>query len=265
MKLVGLLLVAYAALVAGCTVIQRSMMYFPDRTLGPPADYGAPAMRVVRLATRDGLELTSWYQPAREGFATIVYFQGNGGNIGNRIYKTRQLMAAGYGLLLVGYRGYGGNDGKPTEDGLYDDGRAALAFLAEQGIPPERTVLLGESLGTGVAVRMAAEHDVAAVMLEAPYTSTADVGQAAFFFLPVKLLIYDRFEAVEQIARIEAPLLVVHGERDSTIPVRFGRRLFEAAVEPKEGRFLPNADHNDLFHHGLVEIELDFLARHLKR
>ena len=261
LKILGLALVAYAALVAGCTMIQRSLMYFPDQALPAPADAGAPGFQAVRYGTADGLELVSWYRPARKGFATIVYFQGNGGNIADRIFKTRPLFEAGYGLLLVGYRGYGGNPGSPSEGGLYHDGRAALAYLHGQGVPFERLVLLGESLGSGVAVRMASETKVRAVILEAPYTSTVDVGQAAYFFLPVSLLMYDRFPSIDYIDKIQAPLLVIHGEEDRVIPTRFGRRLFRAASQPKEAHFLPRAGHNDLFEHGLTDFELTFLAR----
>ncbi|MBT3332132.1 MAG: alpha/beta hydrolase [Rhodospirillaceae bacterium] len=260
MKIIGLALVAYAALVAGCTMVQRSLMYFPDDALPSPSDAGAPGFQVVTLRTTDGLALVSWYQPAKKGFATIVYFQGNGGNIAQRIYKTLPLVRAGYGLLLVGYRGYGGNPGKPSEEGLYEDGRAALAYLQEQGLPHERLILLGESLGTGVAVRMAWETSVRAVILEAPYTSTVDVGQAAYFFLPVGLLMYDRFPSVDLIAEIKAPLLVVHGEADRIIPTRFGRRLYRAASQPKEAHFLAGASHNDMVEFGLLDIELRFLA-----
>ena len=120
--------------------------------------------------------------------------------------------------------------------------------------------MLGESLGSGVAVRMATETKFRAIILEAPYTSTVDVGQAAYFFLPVKMLMYDRFPSIDIIGGIQAPLLVIHGERDRIIPTRFGRRLFQAAPQPKEAHFLPGAGHNDLFEHGLVDIELKFLA-----
>ena len=256
-KILGLALVAYAALVAGCAMMQRSLMYFPDANLSPPAS----GFAAVSYRTADGLTLTSWYRAAEKGFPTLVYFQGNGGNISHRIYKTRPLYEAGHGLLLTGYRGYGGNPGSPTEDGLYHDARGAMDYLAGQGLPPERLVMLGESLGTGVAVRMASEFPVRAVILEAPYTSTVDVGQAAYFFLPVGLLMKDRFPSIDLIAKIQAPLLLIHGEADRIIPTRFGRLLYQAARQLKEAHFIPGAGHNDLFEHGLTGIELDFLAR----
>jgi len=253
----------YVVLVAGCTIIQRSLMYFPSGDLPTPADAGAPAFEVVTLATDDGLELTSWYAPPAPGRAVIVYFQGNGGHIAHRLFKVRAFLDAGYGVLLVGYRGYGGNPGSPSEEGLFADGRAALAFLADRDIAPEATVLLGESLGTGVAVYLASRQPVAAVILEAPFTSAAAVGQRAYPFLPVNQLIYDRFDSESRIGQVTAPVLIVHGRRDGVIPVDFGEALFAAANEPKEAHFLTNAGHNDMVEHGLLALELDFLARRL--
>lgn len=262
LKVAGTLLVCYALVVAGCATFQRSLLYFPGPELPAPAEAGAADMRPVTLNTADGLALTAWYAPAAENRATIAYFHGNAGNIAYRVDKTRALRQSGYGLLLVEYRGYGGNPGSPTEDGLYADAEAAYAFLTRtQGIAPERIVLKGESLGSGVAVWLAQKVDVGAVMLEAPYTSITDVAQRAYFFLPVRLLAKDRFEAVDRIADIDAPLLIVHGNRDRVIDVEFGQALFAAAVEPKTLRIIQGGSHNDLPAFGLEEIELDFLAR----
>lgn len=263
-KLALTLLACYAVIVAGCTVFQRSLMYFPATGLPSPAEAGAADMSVVRYSTDDGLTLVAWYVPAREGRATILYFHGNAGSIAHRVDKTRPLVAAGHGLLLVEYRGYGGNPGSPTEDGLYADAEAAYRFLVdEQGVSPARIAVLGESLGTGVAVWLAQQKPVGAVLLEAPYTSVADVAQRTYFFLPAKLLVHDRFASIERIAAIDAPLLIVHGLRDTVIGVDFGRSLFAAAVEPKEGHFLPGAGHNDMPAFGLLDLELRFLERYL--
>ncbi|MFQ5972188.1 MAG: alpha/beta hydrolase [Alphaproteobacteria bacterium] len=261
-QLIGISVVAYAALVGGCYAVQRSLMYFPSSDLPTPAAAGAPEMSPVTLRTADGLELVAWYAPpAMQALPTIVYFHGNAGNIADRVGKVRPFLDEGYGVTLVSYRGYGGNPGAPTEQGLYEDGYAALDFMASRGIREDRTVLLGESLGTGVAVRMASERRVGAVILEAPMTSAAEVGQRAYPFLPVKLFIKDRFETLSLIDRIDAPLLIVHGERDRVVPVSHGRRLFAAAAEPKEAVFLPAAGHNDLFEHDAARAEVDFLRR----
>ncbi len=261
-KIAGTLALAYVLVVAGCYAVQRSLMYFPDDRLPSPAAAGVAEMAAVTLTTADGLELVSWYAaPATPERPAIAYFHGNAGNIAYRASKARPYLDRGYGVLLLSYRGYGGNPGAPSEQGLIADGRAALDFLAARGVAPERTVIYGESLGSGVAVAVAAERRVAAVILEAPFTSAAAVGQRAYPFLPVALLIKDRFDSLARVAAIAAPLLIIHGEADRVVPVDEGRRLLAAAAAPKEGVFLPGATHNDLYRHGAAEIVIAFLER----
>ncbi len=261
-RIIGVLAVQFALLLAGCAEVQRSLMYFPEHELPDPTTVGVPEMAVVRLSTADGLALVSWYARAvGPESPTIVYLPGNAGNIAGRAPKVRPFLDRGYGLLLVGYRGYGGNRSAPNEQGLIADGRAALDFLADRGVGPAHTVLLGESLGSAVAVSLASERDVAAIILEAPFTSAADVGQQAFPLLPVKLLIADRFDTLGRIGRVGAPLLIIHGEKDRVVPVAHGRRLLAAAQAPKHGVFLSGAGHNDLLRHGSAEVALAFLER----
>ena len=254
----------YAALVGLMYSCQRSFLYYPGGEPPPPAGAGVPEMAALTVRTADGLDLTGWYAPpaAPEG-AVIVLFQGNAGNIADRAFKARPFLDAGYGVLLAGYRGYGGNPGRPSEEGLYDDARAALAYLRRAGIEAGRIVLYGESLGTGIAVRMASETRVGALVLEAPYTSMADVAQTHYPFLPARILTRDRFESAARIADVGVPLLVLHGERDTVVPARLGRELLAAAREPKEGVFVAEAGHNDLYAFGAAEVVLVFLRRHL--
>ena len=249
----------YGVVVGLTYIVQRHLQYFPDRRMYSPRDGGVPEMSVVRFKAADGVRLISWFHAAA-GAPTVVYFHGNGGNIAGRGGAARSLIDAGYGVLLAGYRGYGGSDGRPTEEGLYADGRAAIAWLRDRGVPTRRIVLCGESLGTGVAVKMAVEHEVGAVILEAPFTSAVDVGARAYPLLPVRWLMKDRYESLSRIAAVDAPLLIVHGEDDRTIPVAQGRRLLAAAREPKQGVFIAGADHNDLRAHGADAAILSFLA-----
>ena len=165
--------------------------------------------------------------------------------------------------MLASYRGYGGNPGTPSEAGLAADARAAVGWLADRGVEPDCLVLYGESLGSGVAVRLASQTPVAAVLLESPFSSVADVAQALYPIFPVRALLHDRFDSVARIADIGAPLLVMHGEADRTVPVRFGRRLFDAAAEPKEAWWVAGGGHVDLHRHGASQVVLDFLARHV--
>lgn len=261
-------LMAYGVLVGGMYLGQRRLMYMPHADVPSPAQAGVPEMRPVTLETADGLALLAWYRPAPgPRRPVLVYFHGNAGHLGYRGDKLRPYLDAGFGVLIVEYRGYGGNPGRPTEAGLYADGRAALDFLEAKGVPRDRLVLYGESLGSGVAVRLAADRGedqpVGAVVLEAPYTSIAAVAQRHYFYLPAYWLVKDRFDAEAWIGRIDAPLYVFQGERDSIIPIRFGRALFAAAREPKEAKWLPRAGHNDLYAHGAAPGVIDFIERRL--
>ena len=257
----------YAALVGALFLLQRNLLYYPDTSVPSPAASGVAEMTPVTLQTDDGLALLSWYGAADGGQPSIVFFHGNAGHIGSRGVKARLFLDAGFGVLLVGYRGYGGNPGKPTEDGFYADGQAALDFLAERGVKAETTVLYGESLGTGVAVhlahRQAARAPVAAVVLEAPYTGIAEVAAYHYPFVPARWLVRDRFDSAAKIAHIEAPVLIFHGERDRTIPPKFGRALFAVAAEPKESRWFERGNHNDLYDFGAGQLVINFIRRRL--
>ena len=255
----------YVVFVAALFIFQRNLMYHPDSMAPSLAASGVSEMESVSLATDDGLRLLSWYRPAAAERATVVYFHGNAGHIGHRGDKVRPYLDADLGVLLVSYRGYAGNPGSPTENGLYADGQAALDFLAERGVGPTRVVLYGESLGSGVAVelanRQAASEPVAAVVLESPFSTVADVAQAHYPFVPARWMVKDRFDSLAKIAAIGAPLLVLHGARDRVVPMRFGHRLFEAAAEPKENRWFDEAGHNDLYSHGAAKVVTAFIER----
>lgn len=253
---------AFAALLL--YVYQRDILYRPDVARPDPAIAELFGLQAVTLRTADDLELLAWYRPAEGGKPTLVHVHGNGGNIAGRAIKLKPLLEAGYGLLLVDYRGYGGNPGKPDEPGLYRDGRAALAFLAAREVPRRSTVLYGESLGSGVAIQLAMEEaekglPFAGLVLEAPYSSIVELGAAHYPYMPVRLLITDQFRSAEKIGRVAAPLLIVHGDADPTVPMRFGRALFAAAAEPKRAFWAAGAGHNDLFSHGAAEAVIAFI------
>jgi uncharacterized protein len=256
---IGLIAVYLLLLVAlfGC---QRQMMYMPMGSAPDPAAVGLPDAELVAAQTEDGLQLTSWYLPPTEpGLPTIVVFQGNAGNISHRAFMARTLADAGYGVFLTGYRGYGGNPGSPTETGLFRDGRAVLDTLAGRDVEGEDIVLFGESLGSGVAVRMAAERPVGAVVLIAPFTSAVDVAARHYPIFPVRLLMKDRFDNIDHIADIDAPLLIIQGDNDTIIDPAQGRRLYDAAREPKTIVTIPGAGHNDIYDRGALEEVLSFL------
>lgn len=249
-------------LVAALAAFQRDMIYFPGTAMPPPAEAGLERVEVAGLEGESGT-LTGWHIPPADPAAlTIVLFHGNAGTIAHRAHKARTLTEAGYGVLLAGYRGYGGNPGSPSEAGLVADGSVALDWLAGRGVPDSRIVLYGESLGTGVAAALAADRPgLAALVLEAPFTRLPAL--APPYLLPglADLLMVDRFDTLSRMGLIQAPLLVVHGERDTLVPPAMGRALLDAASGVKEGRFLPEAGHNDVWERGGAGVVLEFLAR----
>ena len=257
-SLIILAILAYAGVLALMYVFQRSLMYFPDRARTPPAAAGLPQAEEVALKSSDGESLIAWYVlPARRK-PLVIYFHGNGGALNLRADRFRWLTTDGFGLLGLSYRGYGGSSGKPSESGLLLDAMAAYDFAAAR-YPAGRIVLWGESLGTGVAVALAAERPIGGLILDAPFSSAADIGAAAYPFIPVRWFIKDSFRSDERIGRVKAPLLVLHGEMDRIVPIRFGERLFTLANEPKQMVRFPSGDHVDLDDHGAPDAVRAFL------
>lgn len=230
---VALFLAVYALAVIGVAVFQRRLMYFPDRRLTHPAAVGMSGVEELKLVTDDDETLVAWHVPPREGYPLILYFHGNGGSLIDRAPRFRLLIASGYGLLAISYRGYGGSTGSPTETGLMRDGETAYREARKRGYPSGRIVLMGESLGTAVAIVLAANHDAAALVLDSPYSSAVDVAAAHYWMLPVRWLLTDRFRTDLAIRDVHIPILVVHGNQDYIIPIRLALRLFDLANEPK--------------------------------
>ena len=253
-------LLGYCGVLVLMYVFQRSLMYFPDPVRVPPGAAGLPQAEEVTFKSNDGETLLAWHLAPRGDKPVVIYFQGNAEGLKPRVERFTWLTADGTGLLALCYRGFGGSTGRPTEDGLIRDARAAYDFARKRD-PGKRIILFGESLGTGVAVALAAEREVAGVILDAPYTSTADVGAAAYPFAPVRWFIKDTFRSDERITRVRAPLLVLHGEQDRVIPVRFGERLFTLANEPKHMVLFPQGGHVNLDDYGAPSVVKEFLAK----
>lgn len=261
MWLVGVPLIAYLAVLGCLYVLQRQLLYFPDRSrpqLGLLAGLG---VREVELTTADGLSLRSWYLPVDDGRPVILYFHGNGGNIGHRAERLQRFAREGYGVLMPEYRGYGGNPGRPTEAGFYQDAQAASNFLERAGAGVRRLVVFGESLGTGVAVYLAATQQIGGLILESPFTSVAAVAQYHYPFVPAALLVWDRFDSLSRITQVKAPILVLRGGNDAVVPGRFSQALFDAAPEPKESWFAPDAGHEELAEFGALDAVVAFIER----
>lgn len=253
--------VLYAVALSGIYVFQRDLQYFPTRRDPTPETAGLTGVTRIVLPTPDGESLVLWLSPAAGSRPTILFLHGNAGEMADRADRFAFYQSRGYGVVFLSYRGYGGSTGSPSENGLLTDVKAAYDHLRSKGIPPDRIVLVGESLGTGPAVITAARNPVAAVILEAPYSAAVDVARRAYPWLPVGLLMKDQFRSRDHIARINAPLLILHGAEDRVIPQGFGQRLFKAAKDPKTFLSLGPVGHDALFSPATWEAEATFIDR----
>jgi uncharacterized protein len=223
----------YAAVFVTLLLGQRKLLFWGHAAEVDPATLGLDA-KILRLKTEDGESLLAWSVPPAPGRPLILYFHGNAGGLDLRIERFRAIAKAGMGLLAIEYRGYASSTGSPSERGLKLDGEAAYAAAIASGVAPERIVALGESLGSGVAVALAARRKVGALVLDSPYSSIADVAAATYWFVPVRALLRDPFRSDLLIGSVTAPMLMVHGTKDRVVPIRFGEKLFALASDPKE-------------------------------
>lgn len=263
MRTIAIFFLIYLAVYGVAVLAQRSLLYLPDKTRPDPANWPMPGVRVIEVETGDGLTLESWHRPpANESLPTILLFHGNGGNHAWRTHSMMPLAQRGYGVLLASYRGYAGNPGKPTEEGLYADARAHMEWLTKNaGIPLEKIVLYGESLGSGPAIQMASEYDAGTLILQTPYDSIAGVAQRHFFYFPfLRGFVFDRFDNDKKIGALALPTLILLAQHDSVIPASSSGRLVDAATEPLKVVTLRGAGHNSMQANGATEEILNFLA-----
>ncbi len=219
-----LIVLGLVAALATLYVKQRSLLYFPSRIVGTPAESGLGSAEVISLKTRDGEAVSGWYLKGRND-KIIVYFHGNGGNIATRAYRFQDLNERGFSVLAIDYRGYGDSFGTPTETGLHTDADAAYDFAVAKGFTGDRILLFGESLGSGVALELASRSPVTGIILDSPYSSVVDVAAGRFPFLPVRQLMHDQFRSDLWIKAIKVPMLIMHGTDDIVIPIVYARRL----------------------------------------
>jgi fermentation-respiration switch protein FrsA (DUF1100 family) len=257
--IIAAVLLGYVSGLAVLFFKQRSML-FPIPPVGrmAPADAGLPQAEEHVLTTADGEKVIVWHVPAQPGRPVVLFFPGNGDFLAGRVSRFKGITADGTGLVALSYRGYAGSSGAPSEYGLLQDAEAAYAFtLARYGA--DRIVVWGFSLGTGVAVALAAEHPVSKLILEAPYTSTVDVAGALLRIVPVSLLMRDQFHSDRRIAEVTVPLLIMHGTDDPAIPIAFGERLFALAHEPKQFVRFPGGGHENLDYFGAIDTARRFI------
>jgi fermentation-respiration switch protein FrsA (DUF1100 family) len=257
--LVALAAGGYLGALAVLFLAQRSFLFpIPQTERTAPAAAGFPAAEEHLLTTSDGEKVIVWNVPAKPGHAVVLYFHGNGDFLAGFFGRFRDIIADGAGVVALSYRGYAGSSGKPSERGLLADAAAAYAFMTAR-YSADRIVVWGFSLGSGVAVALAAEQPIGKLILESPYTSIVDVAASVFPIFPMRLVMRDPFHSDERIARVKAPLLIMHGARDPTIPIVFGERLFALAHEPKQFVRFPAGGHNDLDDYGATETARRFI------
>lgn len=246
-RVIGFAALVVVLVVAAMWVFQRRLIYLPSQAMTDVASV-LPGAEEVTFSTEDGLTLAAWLVPAggEVNGGTVVVFNGNAGNRSHRTPLARALSERGFRVLLVDYRGYGGNPGRPTESGLIADGRAAIGYLEARGdVDADRLVYFGESLGAGVAIGLAEQRPPAALVLRSPFVSLAEVASVHYPFLPMSVLLWDRYPNVERIRGIDVPVLVVAGSADRIVPVSQSRRVYDAALQPKAFVMIEGATHND--------------------
>ena len=251
---------AYVAAGGYLYVFQRSFVFKPSGAPVSAVDAGLVGVTTVQVAMDDGVAVPVWRSsPASPDLPTVLYFHGNSGTLERRVDRFKEIIGSGLGLYAPGYRGYAGAGGSPSEAAFVSDALHHLDRLSAEG---GQIVLHGESLGTGVASATAARRDVAALVLEAPFTAAVDIAAETYPWLPVGLLMLDQFKNRQHVQNVREPVLIVHGTADAVIPVEHGRQLFEVANQPKSLVIFEGAGHGDLWSNGLWDEVLKFLAEH---
>ena len=255
-------IIIYLCVVFALYCFQRKMIFYPDKNFPNINVYETYGIKPVNVTTSDNLGLTGWWKKAQKDKPTLIFFHGNAGHHGHRMQNILSYIDKGFGVLLAGYRGYGGNPGSPSETGFYKDAEAYMHHLINEGIDENKIIVYGQSIGTGVAVRIAYEYkNIQALILEAPYTSLPDVAAKTYFFIPVHFLMHDKFDNLSKIKEVKSPLLIMHGTKDHIIPSEMGRKLYEAGNSPKELYYLEGYGHNDIPFKRLSSKTLDFLTK----
>jgi len=238
---------------------QRNLLYHPNEN-----NYSEDKISVdienVRIKTSDNIELLGWYHEKNlKDFKTLIFFHGNAGSLENRIHKLNHFRDMNINFLIIAWRGFSGNNGNPSEQGLYEDGKSAIDWLIKKGISEKNLILYGESLGTGVATHLAQNKNFAGVILETPFTSMIDAAKKFYPYIPVKLLLKDKFENYKKIKNINSPILIMHGEVDQLVPFSMGKKIYEIANEPKYSYFTKYDNHMMEYDENLVLALKSFL------
>ena len=238
---------------------QRNLLYHPNENnyFGDPL---LVSVEKVKIKTHDNIELLSWYHNKNiSDYKTILFLHGNAGSLENRIHKINHFKDMNINFLLVAWRGFNGNKGKPTERGLYEDARSAVKWLNSKGISENNIIIYGESLGTGVATEIAQNKNFAGIILESPFTSMVDAAKTKYPYLPVKFLLKDKYESDKKIKNIKSPILIMHGKVDNIVPFYMGKKMYELANNPKYFYFSEYDDHMMEYNEKLLNVLKKFI------
>ena len=235
--------IIYFFILISTYIFQRNLLYYPSEN-----NYSGDKLDVsitkVKITTHDDIELLSWYHNKDiDEHKTILFLHGNAGSLENRIHKINHFKDIDINFLLLSWRGFSGNNGDPSEKGIYEDARSAVRWLKNKGVVEKNIIIYGESLGTGAAVEIAQNNDFAGVILESPFTSMIDAGKTKYPFFPVRLLLKDKYESDKKIKKIKSPILIMHGEVDRIVPFWMGKKMYKLANEPKYSYFSKYDDH----------------------
>ena len=241
-------------------IFQRNLLYYPTEN-NYSGDQILVSIEKVKINTQDSIELMSWYHNKNvNNYKTILFLHGNAGSLENRIHKINHFKDMNVNFLLVAWRGFSGNKGTPTEKGLYEDAESAVRWLKSKGVRENNIIVYGESLGTGVATEIAQNKNFAGIILESPFTSMIDAGKDKYPYLPVRLLLKDRYESNKKIKNINSPILIMHGKVDNIVPFHMGKKMYELANEPKYSYFSEYDDHMMEYNEKLLKVLKDFIG-----
>ena len=242
LSILGLVVLIYLTITFILYYSQRSLLYHPSEN-----NYSGDKLIVpidkVKILTDDNIELIAWHHKKKGNYKTILFLHGNAGSLENRIHKINHFNYMDVNFLIVAWRGFSGNKGKPTENGLYIDAKSAVKWLKNKGVNEEDIIIYGESLGTGVGTEIAQNKNFAGIILESPFTSMVDAGADKYPIFPIRFLLKDKYESDKKIKNIKSPILIMHGEVDKIVPFWMGKKMYDLANEPKYYYFSKYDDH----------------------
>ena len=252
--------ILYLLIVILTYIFQRNLLYHPKEN-NYFSDKIAVSIKKVKVTTQDNIDLISWYHNKNSNnYKTILFLHGNAGSLENRIHKINNFKNINVNFLLISWRGFNGNQGKPTEKGLYEDARSAVRWLKSKGINEKNIIIYGESLGTGVAIEIGQNKKFAGIILESPFTSMIAAGKDKYPYLPIKLLLKDKYESDKKIKNIKSPVLIMHGKVDNIVPFYMGKKMYELANEPKYSYFSDYDDHMMEYNENLLKVLKEFIS-----